>query len=867
MKPAFKQPVLVSFVVCLLASCGGGPPPNPTVQLSITPEPIQDGRPALLTAVVSSPNNTAISKVEFFAGETPLGEDTSSPFEMPVPINVASETTLVFRAKATDQENRSGSADLSILVVADTQGPTVSLASDKTNVLQGGKIALTATATDNVGVARVEFYDGASKLAEVTQSPFVLEVNLTAANNGSRTYTAKAFDFKGNLTTSGLLSVLVDIDAVPPTVNLARTPTGLTAPGSITLNATASDNKGVAKVEFYRDTTLLGEDTSSPYSFDVAYNASADSTDSFTAKAIDIDGNTATSSAVTAVIDIDVTAPTVTLTPSSLAVSSAGQLTLSATASDNRAVTRVEFYRGATLLATDTTAPYSHGLALTAPDNGSLSFSARAFDARNNQGQDLKSVSVAILPSIAAFTSTANAFTSDGGAFTLNWSAANFSALTLSANPITGLTGLPNGPLAPSATAQNLSLSANTTRLDRTYQFTLNAAGHGGVAPSALTLSLTQTPAFSNISAGFLGTCALIGGQIHCWGSFPNVGTALPQATLVAQGAIPAGVSVAQLSAGNTACIIGSNNLAYCWGGNPNGSVGDGTNNNNRTSPVAVSQGAIPSGVTLTRISTKTTHTCALGSNGRVYCWGWNGFGQLGTGAPSDSSVPAGVSNSLFPTAARPLTDVSIGDAHSCALGSDGSAHCWGYNFAGQLGNNTTSNSNIPTPVEPGARPAGVTYTKLSAGFYHTCGLGSNGRMYCWGAGNFYQLGNASAQNRIVPVAVSSSGLPAGLTFTDVAAGYQHTCALASNAQVYCWGTGFAAGGSSSSTSVTTPTALPSGTIPVGATITQISSGADHACAIASDKRAYCWGNNTDGKLGRVTADTSAPGAVLSPTP
>lgn len=857
--------VAILALAVLIAACGSPPDQSPVVSLS-TAQPAQDGRPLTLVATVSSPASTAITKVEFFRGQTRLGEDASSPYEFTLPLSVSADTTFEFSATATDEQNRTGRKSLSVPVTADTQAPTAGLSGSSSSFVTGGTLTLSATVNDNVGVQKVEFYRGTAKMGEDTEAPYSLEVPITSADNGSLEFSARAYDFKGLEASSAVFAVTVDIDEIPPTVSLSRSPGSLTAPGSITLSATASDNKGVAKVEFFNGTTLLGEDTSSPYSFNVTYSASYNNTDSFTARAVDIDGNTATSSAVTATIDIDITPPTVSLTASSASFTAPATLTLTATASDNRAVARVEFYRGSTLLVSDTTAPYSHSLSLTAPDNGNLSFSAIAFDARNNQGQDTETVSVAIPPSIAAFTPSVTSFTSDGGAFTLNFSAANFSALTLSANPTTGLTGLPSGPLAPSATSQSLSLSPNTTRFDRTYQLTLNAAGHGGVTSSTLTLSLTQTPAFSNISAGFYGTCALIGGQLHCWGGFPNVGATVPQASLVAQGAIPAGVSVAQLSVGYTACIIGSNNLAYCWGANLNGSAGDGTTNV-RASPVAVSQGAIPAGVTLTRIATKTSHTCAIGSNGRVYCWGWNAFGQLGGGNLNDSSVPAGVSNSFFPTAARPLTDVTTGDAHSCALGSDGSAHCWGYNFAGQLGNNSTGNSTFATPVEQGARPAGVTYTKLSAGYSHTCALGSNGLIYCWGLGNAHQLGNASAQNRIVPVAVSSSGLPAGLTFTDVSAGNFHTCALGSNAQVYCWGTGFAAGASTSSTSITTPTALPNGTIPAGVTITQISSGADHACAIASDRRAYCWGSNTDSKLGRVSADTSAPGRVLSPTP
>ncbi len=104
---------------------------------------------------------------------------------------------------------------------ADTTKPTVSLTASSTNVTAAGNITLTATASDNVGVARVEFYDGATKIGEDTTAPYTQDVALTAADNGTKTYTAKAFDAAGNNETSAPVSVTVNIavpDTTPPTI-------------------------------------------------------------------------------------------------------------------------------------------------------------------------------------------------------------------------------------------------------------------------------------------------------------------------------------------------------------------------------------------------------------------------------------------------------------------------------------------------------------------------------------------------------------------------------------------------------------------------------------------------------------------------
>lgn len=195
----------------------------------------------------------------------------------------------------------------------DTTAPTVSVSSSASSVTTASTITLTATASDNVGVTKVEFYDGTTLLGTDTSAPYTQAVSLTAANNGTRSYTAKAFDAAGNTKVSAAASVTVNIagsgDTTAPSVSVTASPSSVTAAGNVTLSATASDNVGVTKVEFYQGTTLLGTDTTAPYSATEAVTSANNGTRSYTAKAFDAAGNSKVSAAASVTVNITTTPP------------------------------------------------------------------------------------------------------------------------------------------------------------------------------------------------------------------------------------------------------------------------------------------------------------------------------------------------------------------------------------------------------------------------------------------------------------------------------------------------------------------------------------------------------------------------------
>src|SRR5207247_1427933 len=141
------------------------------------------------------------------------------------------------------------------------------------------------------------------------------------------------------------------------------------------------------------------------------------------------------------------------------------------------------------------------------------------------------------------------------------------------------------------------------------------------------------------------------------------------------------------------------------------------------------------------------------------------------------SVVPVGVS-----AGGLTFTAVSAGAYHTCGLTTGGAAYCWGSNDNGELGNGSTTSSSVPVAVTA----PGLTFTAVSAGGCHTCGVTPSGAVYCWGSNAYGQLGNGSTTSSSVPVAVSAGGR----TFTAVSAGYLHTCGLTSGGAGYCWGYG-----------------------------------------------------------------------------
>ncbi|MDT7511785.1 InlB B-repeat-containing protein [Bifidobacterium sp. H6bp9] len=304
---------------------------------------------------------------------------------------------------------------------------------------------------------------------------------------------------------------------------------------------------------------------------------------------------------------------------------------------------------------------------------------------------------------------------------------------------------------------------------------------------------------------------------------------------------------------------VGSDGNAYAWGDNWYGELGDGTTTQ-RTTPVKVSKPeGTPADFTYVQVSAGSRHSLALGSDGNAYAWGWNDNGQLGDGTTSQKTTPARVGKPTGTPTDFTYTQVSAGQYHSLALGSDGNAYAWGKNASGQIGDGTTTDRNTPVKVgKPTDAPADLTYTQVSAGGFHSLAVGSDGNAYAWGDNGNSQLGDGTETRRTTPAKVGKpTDATADFTYTQVSAGRFYSLALGSDGNAYAWGdNGNGQIGDGTTTDRNTPVKVGKPTdTPADLTYTQVSAGNDHSLAVGSDGNAWAWGCNQDGPLGNNTAN------------
>ncbi len=336
-------------------------------------------------------------------------------------------------------------------------------------------------------------------------------------------------------------------------------------------------------------------------------------------------------------------------------------------------------------------------------------------------------------------------------------------------------------------------------------------------------------------------------------------------------------------SGGYSQCIITEDLEVVCWGSNEQGKRGLGgaiggesTTPEGQAGPWLVQN--LASRGNMVEVSTGGWSSCALNDIGEIWCWGGGEYGQLGSG--NDVCQESGGLTCWYASNHPPLqvslpngkTAVSLSDAnqgHFCAILNTGEGLCWGWHGYGQLGDGTVctggseySSDNNPSPVgcnsfngrytpvivSESNFPTNSSFISISTGYQHTCGIIDNNDLYCWGRNDDGQLGIGSMAdvNYPLPQFVASNVIAVGT-------GDDHTCALYQSQTVKCWGANYDSQlGTGDNFWFSSPTAINlSANIP----IISLEVAYKNTCAISEQLVPYCWGANWWGQTGNGGGD------------
>ena len=385
--------------------------------------------------------------------------------------------------------------------------------------------------------------------------------------------------------------------------------------------------------------------------------------------------------------------------------------------------------------------------------------------------------------------------------------------------------------------------------------------GATGNVQVPVTVTVAPSLVVSTLAAGLFHTCGLdVNGAAWCWGDngFGQLGNSNTVGSVTANPTpepVVGGLTFVSLTAGHHhTCGLTSAGAAYCWGGNRYGQLGNSTNSGVEfgTNPTPL---PVDGNLAFSILVAGVDHACGITPQGVMYCWGKNYQGQLGTGTDNGTIIPhptpAPVDGNLT------FTAVTGGTNHTCGVATGGAVYCWGNNFKGQLGNSQDLGDELAAHPTPTQVP-GVSLASLEAGGNWNCGLTSTGSAWCWGDNLFGQL--AGTTDGISPTPVE---VPGGISFVSLDAGGGHVCGLVSQGALYCWGANLLGQlGTAVNFGTSTPSYVP--TLVNVAGLARIAVNAAHTCGLTPAGVAWCWGYNRYGQLGTLTNNNTDTGV---PTP
>lgn len=377
--------------------------------------------------------------------------------------------------------------------------------------------------------------------------------------------------------------------------------------------------------------------------------------------------------------------------------------------------------------------------------------------------------------------------------------------------------------------------------------------------------AITISPARGRIAAGAAHTCAIASNDVvWCWGdnshyqlgSSAHAGLSNDRSLLPVQAAaLPNGRVARRITSGNHhVCVLADDGTVWCWGDNGFGELG--VSGGVQADPVQV-----PLPTTATLVAAGSTNTCAVLSNTNVMCWGANSYGQLGNGTTNSTANAIPVPVASIPSSFV-VSSLDVGAGHVCATSTAGNTWCWGESTDGRLGINTAS--SVLTPQQLASFGSGGA-TSVSAGATHTCAVVGVGA-WCFGSNSSGQLGSDANT-------VTSSHTPVAVTFSSavdmVVAGEEFSCALLVTKTVQCFGIN--SEGQLGESVATASRHTPQGVAGLSGNVVDVVAGTSHACAVFDTGAVKCWGAGGDGRLGdggttRRTSAVSVGSLDISPT-
>ena len=321
--------------------------------------------------------------------------------------------------------------------------------------------------------------------------------------------------------------------------------------------------------------------------------------------------------------------------------------------------------------------------------------------------------------------------------------------------------------------------------------------GAGDTVSSNLPRQVAGGYRFVTVGAGRFHTCGLTADSIaYCWGGnwYGQVGTdsvtdrcvtakepQKPFACSLRPRAVAGGRHFAALGVGaQHSCGVTGSGEAYCWGANGAGVLGSDAAPAMAMVPILVA-----GDLRFRSVSAGLNHSCGVTMGGSVYCWGLNKDNQLGNDSLDVSKSPLAVPGSVT------FVSVTAGGAHTCAIASDTTAYCWGEFEHGRLGIGESFAEHFKQKHHqalPASVDGGIRFRSLSAGGVHTCGVSTSGQAYCWGDNLEGRLGTGGSGFTARKWNTKPAAVKSDLLFTMISAGDYHSCGVTTEGTVYCWG-------------------------------------------------------------------------------